>query len=153
VNRKVSKAREPIGVWPNWYWGGNSIGLGIIQRSPTCRIPLIASRAFFIPYQVQNLFGSRGGSSGPDRLQSAYPVKLTHNASRIANRQTIGWDISGHDATRADSGVASNANSGKDYRARADPHMIFDDNWCGWRRYLTLFDAMLVPIENKQVVT
>jgi len=86
-------------------------------------------------------------------LQSAQPVKLTHNASRIANRQTIGWDISGHDATRADSGVASNANSGKDYRVRADPHVIFDDNWCGWRRYLTLFDAMLVPIDDKQVMT
>jgi hypothetical protein len=101
-------------------------------------------------------FGRRGGSSGPDRLQSAqsaYPVKLTHNASRIANRQTIGWDISGHDATRADSGVASNANSGKDYRVRADPHVIFDDNWCGRRRYLTLFDAMLVPIDDKQVMT
>jgi hypothetical protein len=78
---------------------------------------------------------------------------LTHNASRIANRQTIGWDISGHDATRADSGVASNANSGKDYRVRADPHVIFDDNWFGWRRYLTLFDAMLVPIDDTQVMT
>jgi hypothetical protein len=84
---------------------------------------------------------------------SAYPVKLTHNTSRIANRQTIGWDVSGHDATRADSGVASNANSGKDYRVRADPHVIFDDNWCGWRRYLTLFDAMLVPIDDKQAMT
>ena len=31
---------------------------------------------------------------------------------------------------------------------RADPHVIFDDNWCGWRRYLTLFDAMLVPIDD-----
>jgi hypothetical protein len=79
--------------------------------------------------------------------------QLPHNASRIANRQTIGWDISGHDATRADSGVASNANSGKDYRVRADPHVIFDDNWCGRRRYLTLFDAMLVPIDDKQVMT
>jgi hypothetical protein len=78
---------------------------------------------------------------------------LAHNTSGIANRQTIGWDISGHDATRADSGVASNANSGKDYRVRADPHVIFDDNWCGWRRYLTLFDAMLVPIDDKQVMT
>jgi hypothetical protein len=79
--------------------------------------------------------------------------QLTHNASRTANRHTIGWDISGHDATRADSGVVSNANSGKDCRVRADPHVVFDDNWCGWRRYLTLFDAMLVPIDDKQVVT
>jgi hypothetical protein len=86
-------------------------------------------------------------------LQAVQPVKLTNNASRIANRQTIGWDISGHDATRADSGVASDANSRKDYRVRADPHVIFDDNWCGWRHYLTLFDAMLVPIDDKQVMT
>jgi hypothetical protein len=78
---------------------------------------------------------------------------LTHHASRIANRQTIGRDISGNNATRADSGVASNANSGEDYRVRADPHVIFDDNWCGWRRYLTLFDAILVPIDDKQVMT
>jgi hypothetical protein len=31
--------------------------------------------------------------------------------------------------------------------------VIFDDNWCGWRRYLTLFDTMLVPINDKQVMT
>jgi len=78
---------------------------------------------------------------------------LTHDASRTANRQTIGWDISGYDATRADSGVASNANSGKDCCVRADPHVIFDDNWCGWRHYLTLFDAMLAPIDDKRVMT
>ena len=82
-----------------------------------------------------------------------YLNKSAHNAGWITDRQTISRDISGHDATRADSGVASNANSGKDYRVRADPHVIFDDNWCGWRRYLTLFDAMLVPIDDKQVMT
>jgi hypothetical protein len=78
---------------------------------------------------------------------------MAYNAGRIANRKTISRDVFGHDATRADSGVASNANSGKDYRVRADPHVIFDDNWCSWRRYLTLFDAMLVPIDDKQVMT
>jgi hypothetical protein len=31
--------------------------------------------------------------------------KLTHNASRIANRQTIGRDVPGNHATRAHSGV------------------------------------------------
>ena len=78
---------------------------------------------------------------------------MAYNAGRIANRKTISRDVFGHDATRADSGVASNANSGKDYRVRADPHVIFDDNWCGWRRNLTLFDAMLVPVDDKQVMT
>jgi hypothetical protein len=29
--------------------------------------------------------------------------------------------------------------AGKDYHARADPDVIFDSNWCGWRRDLTLF--------------
>ena len=92
-------------------------------------------------------------ASGLQLAHSDNPSNLTQNASWIADRQTIGWDISGHDTTRADSGVASDANSGKDYRVRADPYVIFDDNWCGWRRYLTLFDAMLVPIDDKQVMT
>jgi hypothetical protein len=98
-------------------------------------------------------------SSGQRRLAigrsgtAVDPYKSAHNTGWITNRQTISRDISGHDATRADSGVASNANSGKDYRVRADPHVVFDDNWCGWRRYLTLFDAKLVPIDDKQVMT
>jgi hypothetical protein len=87
------------------------------------------------------------------RLQSAQPVKLTHNASRIANRQTIGWDIFGHYTTRADNGVVSNENAGKDYHTRADPHVIFDDYLCRWRHYLTLVHAMLVPVYDKRVMT
>jgi hypothetical protein len=78
---------------------------------------------------------------------------LTQNASWIANRQTIGWDISGHNATRADSAVVSNANAGKNYRVSANPHVIFDHNWCGRRRHITLFDAMLVPIYDTQVMS
>lgn len=76
----------------------------------------------------------------------------TQDASRIADRQTIGWDISGHDTTRADGGVVSNTNSRKYYRVSANPDVIFDYNWCG-RRHLTLFQAMFVSVQDKQVMT
>jgi hypothetical protein len=79
-------------------------------------------------------------------------IELTYNASRIANCQTIGWDVPSHDAARTNSGVSSDVDAGEDYYVRADPHMIFDNNWCGWRCHLTLFDAMLVPINNQQVM-
>jgi hypothetical protein len=49
--------------------------------------------------------------------------------------------------------VVSNENAGKDYRARADPQVIFDDNSFGWRRHLALFHAMLVPVHDKRVMT
>jgi hypothetical protein len=102
------------------------------------------------PYAI--LFAS-GAASGLQLAQSDNPSNLTQNASWIANCQTIGWDISGHNATRADSAVASNANAGKNYRVSANPHVIFDDNWCGRRRHITLFDAMLVPIYYTQVMS
>ena len=75
-------------------------------------------------------------------------IELTYNASRIANYQTIGWDVLSHDAARTDSGVTSDVDAGEDYCVRADPHMIFDNDWCGRRYHLTPFEAMLVPINN-----
>jgi hypothetical protein len=92
-------------------------------------------------------------ASGLQLAHSDNPSNLTQNASWIANSQTIGWDISGHNATRADSAVVSNANAGKNYRVSANPHVIFDHNWCGRRRHITLFDAMLVPIYDTQVMS
>ena len=82
-----------------------------------------------------------------------YSNKSAHNTSRITNRQTIGRDVFSHHTTRADNGVVSDAKAGKDYRARADPHVIFDDNWCGWWHHLTLFDTMLVSVQDKRVMT
>ena len=82
-----------------------------------------------------------------------YSNKSAHNTSRITNRQTIGRDVFSHHTTRADNGVVSDENAGKDYRARADPHVIFDNNWCGWRHHLTLFDTMLVSVQDKRVMT
>jgi hypothetical protein len=78
---------------------------------------------------------------------------LAHDASWIANRQTIGWNISGYYATRADNGVVSNGDAGKDDHVRADPHVILNGNVCGRRRDLTLFHAMLVPVHDKRVMT
>jgi hypothetical protein len=51
--------------------------------------------------------------------------------------------------------VVSNDNARKDYRARADPDVIFDNDWCGWRHHLTLslFHPMLVPVHDKRVMT
>ena len=72
-------------------------------------------------------------------------------ASWIANRKTIGWDIFGHNATRADGAVATNANARKNYHVCANPHVILDHNRCG-RRYLTLLEAILVPINDVQVM-
>jgi hypothetical protein len=79
--------------------------------------------------------------------------KSAHDACGITNRQTIGRDVFCHHTTRADNGVVSNENAGKDYHVRADPHVIFDDYLCGWRHHLTLVHAMLVPVHDKQVMT
>jgi len=38
-------------------------------------------------------------------------------------------------------------------RVSRDPNVIFDDNWYGRRRYLTLLDALLVLIDDKRLVT
>ena len=86
-------------------------------------------------------------------VRCAFSEKCAHNTSGIANRQTIGWDISGHDAARANNGVMSNENAGKDCHTRADPHVIIDNNLCRWRRQLTLFHAMLVPVYDERVMT
>ena len=77
---------------------------------------------------------------------------LTQDASRITNRQTIGWDISGDNATRADGAVATNANARKNYHVGANPNAILDQNRCGLR-YLTLLEAILVPINDAQMMT
>ena len=80
-------------------------------------------------------------------------VPLAHNTSRIANRQTVGRDILGHHATRADNGVVADGKAGKDDHARADPHVVFNCNWRRWRHRVTPFDAMLVVVEDKRVMT
>ena len=79
--------------------------------------------------------------------------KSAHNTSRNANRQTIGRDVFCHHTARTDNGVVSDADAGKDDRARADPHVIFNDNLCGRRRHLALFHTVLVPVQDKRVVT
>ena len=35
----------------------------------------------------------------------------------------------------------------------ANPHVILDQNRCGRRRYLTLLEAILVPINDAKVMT
>jgi len=75
-----------------------------------------------------------------------YSNKSAHNTGWITNRQTISRDVFSHHTTRANNGVVSDKNAGKDYHARADPHVILDDNWCGWWHHLTLFDTMLVIV-------
>jgi hypothetical protein len=84
--------------------------------------------------------------AGRRLAQGDNPSNLTQHASWIANCQTIGWDISRYNATRANSAVASNADTGKNYGVRANPHVIVDHNWCGRRRHVPMFGAMLVPI-------
>ena len=82
-----------------------------------------------------------------------YSIKSAHNMSRITNRQTISWDVFSHHTTRANNGAVSDAKAGKDYHVRADPDVIFDGNWCRWRRHLTLFYTMLVPVYDKRMMT
>jgi hypothetical protein len=80
---------------------------------------------------------------------SSKSSNLTYDSSWIPNRKAIGRDISGHNAARADSTIASNANSGKNYSVCSNPYMIFDCN----RRRFSLFEAMLVLINDAQVMT
>ena len=77
----------------------------------------------------------------------------TQYASWIDRRYAVVRHIFGQDATRADGAVATNSNPRENYHVRANPHAILDHNWCGGQRRLTLLDAMLVPINDAQVVT
>jgi hypothetical protein len=90
-------------------------------------------------------------------LTRSLPTRLrcdsAHNPSRIANRQTISGDVLGHHTTRTDNGVVADEKAGKDDHARADPHVIFDDNRRRWWHRLTPFDTMLVVVEDKRVMT
>lgn len=91
---------------------------------------------------------------GPETIRnkpcaSSQSSNLTHDSSWIPNRKAIGWDIFGHDATRANSTIAPNANAGKNYSVCSNPYMIFDCN----RRRFSLFEAMLVLINDTQVMT
>lgn len=90
--------------------------------------------------------------AGPSLAQSDNSLNLTQHAGRIAHRQTIGGDRSRHNAARTNGAVASNANAGKNYRVRTNPHVIFDHNWYG-RRHTTLFNAMLVSIYDPHVMS
>jgi len=63
------------------------------------------------------------------------------------------WNISRHHAASAYGAVVSNGDARKNYRVRANPHVIFNDNRCGRWRNVSLFEAMLVPIDDAQVVT
>jgi hypothetical protein len=62
-----------------------------------------------VTFVIRSLAPRVSFSSLRDDLAAVDPVKLTDNASRIADRQTTGRDIAGYDATRTDSGVAFGA--------------------------------------------
>jgi hypothetical protein len=115
-----------------------------------------AAREALARYSASGLLSAASDDSQlgcPGQRRRPCSNKSAHNTSRITNRQTISRDVFSHHTTRADNGVVSNEKAGKDYHARADPHVIFDDNWCGRRRHLTLFHAMLVPVHDKRVMT
>jgi hypothetical protein len=80
-------------------------------------------------------------------------AQLAHNASRIADCQTICGNILGYHATGTDSGVVADGNARKDDHHRPDPHMIPDGNWRRWRHHITMVDAMLVIVDDKRVMT
>jgi hypothetical protein len=73
---------------------------------------------------------------------------LAHDTCRVANRQTIGRDILGYHAARTDNGMVADGNAGKNDHARADPHVVFDGNWRGRQHVITMFDAVLVVVED-----
>src|SRR3954463_15817 len=109
---------------------------------------------------VHNKRPPEGGNCSFARGRSRYRIlrrrascnRLTQDPRWIANHKTIGWDIFGHNASRADGTVVTNANARKNYHVGANPHVILDQNRCG-RRYLTLLEAILVPINDAQVMT
>jgi hypothetical protein len=80
-------------------------------------------------------------------------AQLAHNASRIADCQTICGNILGYYATGSDSGVVADGNAGKDDRHSSNPHILSDGNWRRWRRRITLVNAMPVIVEDKRVMT
>lgn len=102
---------------------------------------------------VSHTRGKQDHPNGATRQCRDDPSNLAQNASRIADRQTIGRDISGHNATCADSAVASNANAGKDDRVSTNPYVIFYQHRRGRRRHVTMSEAMLVPVNDPQVMT
>lgn len=74
-------------------------------------------------------------------------------ASWIAGRYAACRYIFGHNTAGADGTVVTNTNSRKNYYVGANPHVISDHNRRGRRRRVTLFEAMLVPIHDPQVMT
>jgi len=96
---------------------------------------------------------STGWKAGSRLAQSDNSSNSTENAGGVANRQTIRWNVSRYHAARAYGAVASNGDAGKNYRVRANPYIIFNDNWCGRRRHISFFDAMLVFIQDANVMS
>jgi hypothetical protein len=47
----------------------------------------------------------------------------------------------------------SDTDARQDAYARADPHVIFDNNRFGWRQQAMLLKVVLVVVENEGVVT
>jgi hypothetical protein len=99
---------------------------------------------------------SPGFRPGPRRLlgvRDATWSDCAQHAGWIAGRYAVSRNIFGHNATRANGAAATNANARKNYHAGANPHVILDQNWCGRRRRVTLFEAMLVFVHDSQVMT
>lgn len=80
-------------------------------------------------------------------------LNSTEDASRVAGRQAVRWNVASHHAAGAYGAVVSNADARKYYRVGANPHVVFNDNWGGGRRRISLFDAMLVLIQDANVMS
>ena len=62
-------------------------------------------------------------------------------------------NVRGNYATCTNRGVMSNTDAGQDAHARADPHVILDNDWFRWRQHAVLVEIVLVVVEDEGVVT